>query len=285
MSRDSTQGVRVFTKSELLAVLFCVSAGMSGCDGSGGKGDLTANGGSSSSGSGSNSGGATTPNASPGGIWKGTESVSGTSVFGVSDEVGDFYFLRSDGVLYIGTATTTADALSGSFDGFVTSGSAFPDGSTHGTGTLSGTIQPRVSITSKFQFATDNAITSTGSLSLTFDSLYDNASSLAAISGNFTSSIDAAVVTIGSNGTIFSQDTTSGCVLNGTVYIINASYDAYRVVFEFSSCQGQAAASNGAQFTGLAALDTSVSPHVVHIAATGASAGKKYAMAFDLTGS
>jgi hypothetical protein len=262
----------VLKRSGLIAGILCVSAGLSGCDG--GEGDLNGKG---------NDGGSSVPNASPGGVWKGTESVSGASVFGVADELGDFYFERSDGVLYVGTATTSGNSVSASFDGFVTSGNTFPDGSTQGTGTLSGTIDPHTSISAKTQFTTAASSTSTGSLSLTFDSLYNSASSLATLSGNFTNSTDAAAVTLSSNGTIFSQDAKSSCVLNGTVYIINASYNAYRVVFEFSSCQGQSAAFNAVQFTGLATLDTGVSPQVVHIAATGASGTTKYALVYNLT--
>jgi len=57
---------------------------------------------------------------------------------------------------------------------------------------------------------------------------------------------------VGSNGGLFSQDSVSGCVLNGTVSVINASYNAYKIQFDYASCTGQAAALNGIQFSGLA---------------------------------
>ena len=262
-------------KSGWILVAFSVSAGLSGC---GGKGTNFGGTGTGNNGGGSMS----TPNASPGGVWKGTESVSGAQVFGVADQLGDFFFERSDGVLYVGTATTSQNSLSASFDGYVLNGNAFSDGSTHGIGTLSGTIKSQASISATTQFTTDNSNTSKGSVSLNFDTLYNTASSLTTISGNFTNGADGAAVTIGSNGTIFSQDAKSGCVLNGTVLIINASYNAYKVVFDLASCKGTSFALNGIQFTGLATLDTSVTPQVVHLAVTGASGNTKYALVYDL---
>ena len=267
------QGDRVLTRAGLIATFFSVSVCLSGCGGSGG--DL--------SGTGNSGGGSSTPNASPGGIWKGTETVSGEQVFGVADELGDFWFERADGVLYAGTATTSGTSLSANFDGYVLNGNTFPDGSNYGTGTLSGTIEARTSISAKTQFTTANSNSSTGQLSLTFDTLYNSASSLATISGNFTISTDGTAVTIGSNGTLYSQDSKTGCVLNGTVYIINASYNAYKVVFDLASCTGASVAVNGVQFTGVATLDTSVSPQVVYLWATGASGSAKYALAYTLS--
>lgn len=48
---------------------------------------------------------------------------------------------------FIGTALTAGDALVANFEGLTAFGLTFPDGSTHGTGTLGGTIQERHSIT------------------------------------------------------------------------------------------------------------------------------------------
>lgn len=261
----------------LITIVLCVSAGVAGCGG--GTNELTGSGLGSGTGNGS---GSSTVNASPGGVWKGTESVSGAQVSGIADEVGDFYFERSDGVVYAGTATTSGNSLSATFDGYVLNGNAFPDGTNHGTGTLSGAIKARTSITATTQFRTDGGNSSTGSLSLNFDSLYNSVSSLTTISGNFTNPADGSVVTIDSNGTIFSQNAKSGCVLNGTIYIINANYNAYRVVFQLSSCTGQSFDLNGVQFTGLATLDTSVTPQAVFVGVTGSSGSVKYALAYNL---
>src|ERR1700686_1054554 len=140
--------------------------------------------------------GGMTMNALPGGIWTGTESNTGLSVTGIVDEAGEFHFIRSDGTQYVGTATTTGAAISASFDGYAPFGTTFADGSTHGMGTLSGTINERVSISSTTQFRTDNGTSSSGTLSLTFDSLYNFASSLATISGNYTDPKSGDVISI-----------------------------------------------------------------------------------------
>jgi hypothetical protein len=102
------------------------------------------------------------------------------------------------------------------------------------------------------------------------------------ISGNFVNAAGSAVVTVGTNGSIFSQDANSGCVLNGSVTIINASYNAYKVQFDYANCVGQAAALNGVQFTGLAMLDNTVPPEQIVAAATGQSGNTKYSVVVRL---
>src|ERR1035437_8606215 len=66
-------------------------------------------------------GGGSTPapisNASPGGIWQGTDSITGLSIYGIITESGEFRFLRADGSQYFGTVTTSGNNISGSFGG------------------------------------------------------------------------------------------------------------------------------------------------------------------------
>jgi hypothetical protein len=223
-----------------------------------------------------------TPNASPGGIWMGTESVSGLSDEGIVDEAGQFHFIRSDGVQYVGTATTTGNSISANFDGYAPINTAFGDGSTHGTGTLSGTIVARTSISVTIQFETDAGTSSSQTLALTFSSLYDVASSLATISGNYTDPSTGDVISVSSGGDVSWQDAASGCVGNGTVSIINASYNAYGVQFTYSNCTGAAAALNGVQFTGLGTLDNAVSPEQFLVGVNGAAGATTYAAVLGL---
>jgi hypothetical protein len=51
-------------------------------------------------------------NASPGGIWRGTESVSGLQVVGLADKTGEFHFIRTDHVQEVGTATVSGNNVS-----------------------------------------------------------------------------------------------------------------------------------------------------------------------------
>src|SRR6185437_15206022 len=239
-------------------------------------------GGSSNTSTGGNTGGSTPTNASPCGIWRGTDTISGLQVIGLVDEAGEFHFMRSDEAQYVGTASVSGTSVTSSFDGYAPLGTSFTDGSTHGTGSVSGTVTARTSLSLNSQFKTDSGSSSSGTLDLTFDTLYNRASALATIAGNFTNPQTNVVVTVNSDGSVFSQDPTTGCVLNGTVSIINASYNAYRITFAYASCTGAGAVLNGVQFTGLGTLDNTVTPERAILCVTGTSSGTTYALVFQL---
>lgn len=222
------------------------------------------------------------PNASPGGIWMGTDSVSGLAVEGIVDESGDAHFLRSDGVQYVATVTTSGDSFTANVNAYTPLGTTFADGSTHATGTVTGTINERVSITATTNFTTDKGTATNGTLDLTFNQLYSQASSLAAIAGNYTDVSTGTTVSVDGNGVIVAQDATTGCVVNGNVTIIDATYNAYVVSVSYASCTGASAVLNGATLTGLATLDTSVSPVQVIAGVSGTNGGVTYAIVYTL---
>lgn len=228
-------------------------------------------------------GGTNSQNAAPGGIWSGTDSDSPLAVTGIIDEQGQLRFIRADGVQYVGTVTTSGNSISASFDGYTPFGSTFSDGSTHETGMLTGTIEARVSITASTQSTTDKGAVSKGTLAMTFNPLYNQASSLAAIAGNYAEAGSSTAVSIDASGAIVSQDASTGCVVNGSAAIIDASYDAYSVQATYASCTGAAAVLNGITFSGLATLDTSVSPTQLIAGVTGSSGGTTYALVYTLT--
>ena len=64
--------------------------------------------------------------------------------------------------------------------------------------------------------------------------------------------------------------------------IINASYNAYKIQFDYANCAGQASALNGIQFSGLATLDNTVLPERIIVGATGQSASTKYSVVLYL---
>ena len=230
-------------------------------------------------------GGNTSPppaNASPGGIWNGTESVSGLQVTGLVDESGDFHFIRSDGVQYVGAAVTSGNSITANINGYTPFGTTFPDGSTHGTGTVSGTISARVSITANTSFTTDKGTVTNGTLNLTFNQLYNQPSSLATIAGNYTDTSSGDTVSIDAAGVITAQDPNTGCVINGNVTIINASYNAYGVQITYANCVGAAAVLNGVTFNGLATLDTNTNPVQAIAGVTGSAGGVSYAIVYAL---
>jgi len=259
-----------------LALLACGCGGGGGTIGPGG-------GSAGNGGNGSGGNGGTTTNASLGGIWRGTDAASGQQMLGIIAETGEFNFLRSDNIQYVGTATTSVNNVTGNIEGIVPLGFTFGDGATHATGTLTGTVHERQTLSTNIKFATDLGSVSSGVASLNFDTLYNDSSALSTVAGNYTSTTNGPVFNINSNGAVFLQDPATGCVLNGTVSIINARYNAYRVLFSYSNCQNQSVALNGISFSGLAMLDRTISPVGIVIAATGATFGKKYGVIYRMS--
>jgi hypothetical protein len=67
---------------------------------------------------------------------------------------------------------------------------------------------------------------------------------------------------------MFVQDPTTGCVLNGTVSVIDERFNMYRVEYVYGACTGEAAVLNNVTFRGLATLDNSARPELLIIGAT-----------------
>jgi hypothetical protein len=231
---------------------------------------------------GGDEGGTLVTTVSPGGIWGGTDSASGLQVSGLVDESGQFHFIRSDLVQFVGTATTSSNSVSASFEGFAQVGTTFADGATHGTGTLTGSITERSAMMLSYQFSTDAGTASSGTLNLAYNTLYDLDSSLAAISGNYTDPTAGTTVSISGSGAITSQDPNTACVVNGQVSVINSMYNAYDVSYGFSSCTGASAILNGVQFSGLATLNNNSNPMQAIIAVTGKSGSVELSLVLTL---
>lgn len=234
-------------------------------------------------------------NASPGGIWNGTDAVTGLGMLGLIDELGEFHFIRADGVQFVGSALTAANTMVASVESISAFGHYFPDGSTYGTGSFNGTVQERQSIAGEIDYVT--APTASGAhvvaaaagiaqrllVSFAFDNAYFESSSLAIIAGIYADA-NGTVVTISSNGDVFAQDATNGCVVNGTVSIIEASYNVYRVRVSYANCQGSSATLNGVTLGGLATLqDIAPPPEHVIAGVTGGNGSTQYAITYTLT--
>lgn len=202
------------------------------------------------------------PNAAVGGAWLG-QLGSGEELIGLVAESGEFHFLDANGVQYFGTVTSNVNAISAQLTGYALLGTTFLDNSTTGTGTLTGTIAARSTMTANATFRTSAGTQSTNTITLTYDALYDRDSSLATVAGNFTDLATGAIVNINANGITFMQDPITGCVINGTVSIINSQFNVYRVQYTHSGCQVQFAVLNGVTLRGLAILDNTVSPEAL----------------------
>lgn len=241
-------------------------------------------------------GGSPSPtNQSPGGIWtvqyvQGSGPTAGDTMDGKAlvTETGDVYFAVINTVngcaeIGFGNVTVNGAALSGSLsnsmvtwsgNSSVNTSCTYPDGSTSGTTTLSGTVAQRSSLTVTDRLTTSAGTSATGTYTWSYSSLYSEMPSLATIAGNYSDGSNTLTVT--SNGAIFEQDPATGCVLNGQASIVNSSYNAYALSFSYASCTGTAALLNGQTGTGFGYYDDSASPNQfvygVHITVNGQTA-------------
>jgi hypothetical protein len=216
-------------------------------------------------------------NKSVGGIWEGTSTINGVTVqtLALASEDGRFYAASlntSNNCAEVGTGTvsTNGSVLSGSVIGGlvyftanwnIQTNCTYPDGSTWGTGSLSGTVSERSLLTVTDAFTTANGqMLPSSALTLTFNSLYNEPSSLSKIAGNWIGPTGV-VTSVNSDGSFFAQDPATGCVINGRYSIINASYNAYTGSATYNNCQGAAAILNGLTATGLFAVNDTVIPN------------------------
>ena len=223
-------------------------------------------------------------NQSAGGIWT-TQYVQAAGAPNAGDtmrgqalatENGDVFYALIDtvsgcAVIGFGQVTVNGSSVSGSTEDAVVLWSPNPavnttcsysDGSTSATTTLSGTVTERSSFT-----LTDTSTTSKGMAlgsetnTWSYSNLYAQTPSLATVAGNYADGSNT--LTISSNGAIFEQDPTTGCVINGQASIVNSSYNAYSFSYTFASCTGNAAVLNGQTATGFGYYDNSVNPNQV----------------------
>lgn len=219
-------------------------AGLVGCGGGGGGG--------------SSAPPAPVVDASPGGIWTGTVSYSTAEAYetvGVVTEAGFYRFVDEQAQQLFGVMNVTGTTVSGEGNWVLPIGSMTAAGSNSGTSTISGTVVERSRLTGSFTSTGEQGDTFSGTFSFVYDVLYERDSSLATVSGTYLSEDE--VLTIDSQGKLFSQDPISDCVLNGLVSIIDGRYNAYNLGFEVANCSGEEAILNGLDFNGLAVLDNS----------------------------
>jgi hypothetical protein len=195
-------------------------------------------------------GGTTAPPAVPtnaGGIWDGTSTAGGQTIAltGVVTENGEGRFFDDNGTQYI------VSSMSGN-DGSITMnvmavaqfGFVFEDGSTVTTGTLSGTIVERASFNGDWSLATGES----GTLSMTYDPLYERDSSLSKLEGMWGEN-SFGITIFDPDGSFFEEDI-FGCVFNGQTSIIDPDYNVYEMNMTISLCGPEF----DGQYSGLAVL-------------------------------
>lgn len=261
--------MRTICKRLLALLVGCAALALAGCTG-------TDTGGSGST---------TSTTASATGIWGGTDSSTGLTVTGYVDTSGLGVFIRSDGLQFVGPIQVSGTTVAATVVGYTSFPSTFSDGSTYGLGTLTGTVASGSTLALTLSFTSNGGTSVPGSWSLTFNTLTNSGSSLGAISANYTDTASGSTVTISGSGTMTGQNPANSCVLNGSVTVVNSTYDVYQVSLTYEDCTGTYAPLNGVQFTGLAALNPNSDPEQVTIAVTGANSSGKFSLVLNLQGS
>jgi hypothetical protein len=249
---------------------------LAGCSGSGLGSDSSSSSGSS--------------NVDAQGIWVGTDSESGSQLVGIIDSAGAADFIRiADNTQYAGTINVSGSALTIPLNVNAQLGTHFPDNAISGTGTLSATVVTATSLNGPLTFTTSANSSINSTWSLTFSTLYKNASSLSAISGNYADDstgdpLTGTTLSISGSGVVNGQSASTGCVLNGQLTVPNTSYNAYAVSYTLENCTGSYTVLNGGTFNGLAIISDFTSPRQVTIGVRGQnSSGTSFGIVSQLT--
>lgn len=225
-------------------------------------------------GGGSSGGGTPSPpvtNASPGGLWQGIDPISRLPVYALAAEDGRFQLIVDDGApltQYWGTLATSGNSLSSS-NVQVATGTSYL-GTANITG---GSITARQSMTATVSYTPAPGCAPTvcgnaqsGSLSLTFNPVYNQGGALSRIAGNWQDVETGQIINVNGAGVVFSQEAATNCVINGQVSTINTAFNAYSVTYSFSNCRFPYNLQNGTTATGLAFVDSSVTPNRAYFA-------------------
>lgn len=205
-------------------------------------------------------------NVSPVGFWASANS-DGEGIILLVTETGRFHLFTQFGKQAAGViSVSNENEVSANFQ-FITdrSGPYFDDGTTQSNCTLSGTVnKPLYEI---WTMSLNGTCTTTAGLQFQFAEmpfgplslLHERASSLETIAGLY-EDVKGAVIDIAEDGTIFAQEPTTNCVINGQVNIIDPAFNAYDFQVGYSSCTGPDADLNGVTFVGIGFLYEPASP-------------------------
>jgi hypothetical protein len=220
------------------------------------------------------------------GVWGGTDSVSGDSVTALVNSGGQAVFIRGDGVQFDGNITVSSNNIAASVTGYSDFAELFSDGSESGVGTISGTVTTGSALSGSLTFTTDNDTAVTGSWSLTYQTISDSSSSPAAVSASYQNAVNGDVLAISTSGAISGTNSSDNCTLSGSISTSDSTHNIYEIAYTYSNCTGTYQALNGVQLTGLATLNTGVSPAQLVLAVSGSNSSGKYGLvaAWNATG-
>ena len=194
-------------------------------------------------------------NLDPSGVWQGTltsdVTMNAVAVTAVITASGSARLILADGSQLSGSVVTNGDQVSGNLTGITELGLQWQDNTTVSSFTINGTVAQRSAITGTYTGAGDS-----GTLTLTFDSVYDRTSSLATLAGQW-ERLDAlqnitATISFDAQGAIDGSDA-DGCIYSGTVSVSDSSVDVYTVSLTVANCVVSGLDLDG-QYTGTGVL-------------------------------
>jgi len=184
------------------------------------------------------------PPTNVGGVWEGSmfNNNSGLTfeAIGVAVENSrDGRLANDQGLQFrLGSISGSAGDVSAGVTAMAPPGTAFMDGSTTTFGQLTGTVVEHTSFDGEWSLNSGE----TGTITMSYNALYERGSDLARTVGSWMDSFGV-VYNIDATGIVFAQDA-FGCVYDGAVEILYASYNAYAVTLTVSNCPG----TNGTYF-------------------------------------
>jgi hypothetical protein len=169
--------------------------------------------------------GTTTTTGSPTGVWEGTFTELGSSFNVAAIVQGDQIRLISDSLI-----EASAGTISVSGGSFTASMTDYTFGEPNGeTTSLTGTFTAGSAMSGIFNVSDGTS----GTFSLTYDTVTDKGSSLALTAGSWTGG--GLTLTVDNTGAISGTDTSS-CIYQGTVSIIDAAVNIYGLSTTVSNC-------------------------------------------------
>lgn len=171
-----------------------------------------------------------------GGVWEGSTfntnfGLTFATIGVVTENNGEARFINEAGQQFL---LSGMSGTNGNFSATVTAiaapGTVFLNGATTASGTATGTVVERTSMSGDWSLNTGES----GTLTLSYDPIYERGSDLDRTVGSWSDSFGT-IYTVDANGNLFAQDA-FGCVYDGDITIINAAYNAYRVSMTVANC-------------------------------------------------
>lgn len=179
---------------------------------------------------------ASTTSTTPG-LWKGTISSTTTgqttAVVALTGHDGHTVWMTTDGRTWDGQLPLHGDHFEATLDGHMHEGAQFPDGTNHGSATMS-VDHHSAGVTRGHHSGNGDA----GTFDLAMNSMWNRPAALDTVAGVYTrttSSGYAMTMTIDARGQMTGSDS-RGCVFDGTVTIPDPAHNLYDIDAHVSSC-------------------------------------------------